>query len=842
MLMKNFVLSLLLVAFAQFASAKPRSAAESEILARSFFSGQNGEKLRSSSDVRLLYSASQISGRRQGGNEAFFIFGGGQNGFVVISGDDKLPPVLAFSDEGDLENGEIPDALKSILTNFSVNFENTKIFNAKREGQALRSSSSAAPLLGSIMYGQVGAFNEKMPEYNGKKAAAGCVAVVMAQIMKYYEYPERGTGELSYKTNTREIDVNVTLGEAYDWGNMLDFYEGVACTDAQKEAVSTLMLHCGAAVSMNYFSDDDGASGAHFSDLPDALLNNFGYDKNLYLTSRDLYTLEEWTDMLRDEIDNGRPVAYSGSTVKDGGHAFIIDGYAPDNFFHVNWGWSGTYNGFYSIDLLDYKPYYDGSGTSSSYAYGNFALLGIQPPNENSEFRHSLYVDSPISTGDIASVSRFGLFDLKKVLLSNIGRDFDGFASVVLCDENDDIVAHLINAAPLKVESGKSAGFSIGGLHLSSSVKNGKYKVSVAFSFDGENWSLPHRSKQNKQLLMEVTSSAINFSYQEPEISFKDASVAVLHNLYEDNQADFLLTLTNSSDEEYIYTVGLKLKSKNSDHVQFLLRNGHMPAGSSAEFRVSEKIKLPAGEYEAVPVYSIDLENYFAIDGADTIDVTILPQDSDSIEFLLLEELSVKQDTIYQGDTLSISAALQNVGAPYNGYVSVHLFKSSTEQKGDSVVNHYKHAGQLDNYLFWDKQMAYSFNWGSIVADTGSYKAYIYYLDESENSYKHIDSTVSVSFVVLPNELSGVVETEHCMESLDRISLSSDGHVLSGLLPDGLNVKDARLLSVSGTVAQPRKNICGNRFELYIGSLTRGVYILRIETEDNQVFYKKVIL
>lgn len=840
--MKNFVLSLVLVAFALLANAKPRSSVESAVLAKSFFSERGEEKLRSSSDVRLLYSASQISGRSQGGNEAFFIFGGGQNGFVVISGDDKLPPVLAFSDEGDFENGVIPDALKSILTNFSVNFENTKIFNAKRGQTALRSASSAAPLLGSIMYGQVGAFNDKMPEYNEKKAAAGCVAVAMAQIMKYYEYPERGTGELSYKTDTREIDVNVTLGEAYDWDNMLDFYENDAYTDAQKDAVSTLIFHCGAAVSMNYFSDDDGASGARFSDLPNALLNNFGYDKNLYLTSRDLFTLEEWTEMLREEIDNGRPVAYSGSNVKDGGHAFIIDGYAPDNFFHVNWGWSGTYNGFYSIDLLDYEPYYDGSGTSSSYAYGNFAVLGIQPPNENSEFRHSLYVDSPISTGDIASVSRFGSFDLKKVLLSNIGRDFDGFASVALCDENDDIVTHLINAAPLKVESGKSAGFSIGGLSLPISVKNGKYKVSVAFSFDGENWSLPLRSKQNKQLLMEVTSSAINFSYQEPKISFTDASVAVLHNLYENNQADFSLSLTNSSDEEYIYTVGLKLKSKNSDNVQFFLRNGHMPAGSSAEFRVSEKIKLPAGEYVATPVYSVDLENYFEIDSANAIDVTILPQDSDSIEFILLDELSVKQDTLYQGDTLSIAASLQNVGTPYNGYVSVHLFKKITELKGDSILNHYKHAGQIDNYLFWDKQMAYSFNWGSIVADTGSYKAYIYYLDESENSYKHIDSTVSVSFVVLPNELSGVVETEQCMESLDGISLSSDGHVLSGLLPDGLNVKDVRLLFVSGTVAQPRKSISGNMFELYIDSLTRGVYILRIETEDNQVFYRKVIL
>lgn len=842
MLMKNFVLSLVLVAFALLANAKPRSSAESAVLAKSFFSERGEEKLRSSSDVRLLYSASQISGRSQGGNEAFFIFGGGQNGFVVISGDDKLPPVLAFSDEGDFENGVIPDALKSILTNFSVNFENTKIFNAKGEQTALRSASSAAPLLGNIMYGQVGAFNDKMPEYNEKKAAAGCVAVAMAQIMKYYEYPERGTGELSYKTDTREIDVSVTLGEAYDWDNMLDFYENDAYTDAQKDAVSTLIFHCGAAVSMNYFSDDDGASGARFSDLPDALLNNFGYDKNLYLTSRDLFTLEEWTEMLREEIDNGRPVAYSGSNVKDGGHAFIIDGYAPDNFFHVNWGWSGTYNGFYSIDLLDYEPYYDGSGTSSSYAYGNFAVLGIQPPNENSEFRHSLYVDSPISTGDIASVSRFGSFDLKKVLLSNIGRDFDGFASVALCDENDDIVAHLINAAPLKVESGKSAGFSIGGLSLPISVKNGKYKVSVAFSFDGENWSLPHRSKQNKQLLMEVTSSAINFSYQEPEISFKDASVAVLHNLYENNQADFSLSLTNSSDEEYIYTVGLKLKSKNSDNVQFFLRNGHMPAGSSAEFRVSEKIKLPAGEYVATPVYSVDLENYFEIDSANAIDVTILPQDSDSIEFILLDELSVKQDTLYQGDTLSIAASLQNVGAPYNGYVSVHLFKKFTELKGDSILNHYKHAGQIDNYLFWDKQMAYSFNWGSIVADTGSYKAYIYYLDESENSYKHIDSTVSVSFVVLPNEVSGIVEPELRMETFDGISLSSDGHVLSGLLPDGLNVKDVRLLFVSGTVAQPRKSISGNMFELYIDSLTRGVYILRIETEDNQVFYRKVIL
>lgn len=839
--MKNFVLSLAFVAFAIFTNAKPRSAAESEDLARAFFSERNEDALRSTDNVRLLYSASQISGRRSGGNEAFLIFGNEQNGFVVISGDDNLPPVLAFSDGGDLDNDVIPDALKHILTNYSLNFEKTKIYK-KNEKSTLRSSSFAAPLLGHIMYGQTEPYNDKMLEHKNKKASAGCVAVAMAQIMKYYEYPESGTGNISYKTDTLGFDIDVTLGEAYDWNNMLDFYEKDGYTDVQKDAVSTLVLHCGAAVSMNYFSDEQGASGARFSDLPDALINYFNYDKNLYLTSREFFTLEEWTELLKDEIDNGRPVAYSGSNMENGGHAFIIDGYAPDNFFHVNWGWSGTYNGFYSIDLLDYEPYYDGSGSSTSLAYGNFAVLGIQPPNEDSEFRHSLYVDSPISTNNVASVSRFGFFDLNKVLLSNIGRDFDGFASIVLCNENDSIVSHLIDAAPLKVESGRSAGFSIGNLFLPSSVKNGKYKVSVAFSFDGENWNLPHRSKLNKQLIMEVTDSSVNFSYQEANISLTNASVAVLHNLYENTQADFSLSLTNSSDEEYIHTVGLKLESKTSDYVQFLLRNGHMPAGSSAEFRVSDKIKLPAGEYVATPIYSFDLENCFEIDSTVAINVTILPQISDSFEFVLLDEFSTKRDTLYQGDTISVSASIQNIGAPYNGYVSVHIFKNIKNLIGDSIAKSTKHVGQMDNYLFWDKQMAYTFNWGSIAADTGSFSAYIYYFDESKNSFRHIDSTVRVNFVVLPNETSGTIDFENNAEMLDEVALSSDGFILTGLLPKNINVKDVQLFLANGTMQHPRKNICSNKFELYVCSLKKGVYILRIETKDKHIHYKKVVL
>lgn len=64
-----------------------------------------------------------------------------------------------------------------------------------------------------------------------------------------------------------------------------------------------------------------------------------------------MFTAEQWSEMLREEIDNNRPVIYCGTSDRDNGHAFVVDGYS-DNRFSINWGWGGSYNGFFMLGLF----------------------------------------------------------------------------------------------------------------------------------------------------------------------------------------------------------------------------------------------------------------------------------------------------------------------------------------------------------------------------------------------------------------------------------------------------------------------------------------------------------
>ena len=140
---------------------------------------------------------------------------------------------------------------------------------------------------------------------------------------------------------------------------MLDTYVRNNWTQAQGDAVATLVFHSGAAALMNYKSDESGAWG---SDAVEAFINNFGYDKGTYLVCRDFYTTEEWDALLQNELKANRPLLYGGAT-KDvegedrAGHQFIIDGYAPGEntacYYHVNWGWNGAINGYFLLDALD---------------------------------------------------------------------------------------------------------------------------------------------------------------------------------------------------------------------------------------------------------------------------------------------------------------------------------------------------------------------------------------------------------------------------------------------------------------------------------------------------------
>lgn len=229
-------------------------------------------------------------------------------------------------------------------------------------------TSAVEPLLGNINYDQGTPYNNKCPYLNGGRAVTGCVATAMAQVMRYYKYPAHGTGTFTYTGGNAGAKTINLEDYKFDWDNMLEEYQG-NYTTIQADAVATLMLMCGASLSMNY--DKDG-SGADLGKMDGLLKNNFGYSKDVrFINSKNSSNPEEtiyyWgEDVVRPELELGHPIIFAGfPAVGQTGHCFVVDGYKIiDNeyYYHVNWGWGGVGNSYCLLTQLK-----NGSDNYSGY-------------------------------------------------------------------------------------------------------------------------------------------------------------------------------------------------------------------------------------------------------------------------------------------------------------------------------------------------------------------------------------------------------------------------------------------------------------------------------------------
>lgn len=207
------------------------------------------------------------------------------------------------------------------------------------------------PLLGNINYNQGAPYNNKCPYLNGGRAVTGCVATAMAQVMRYYRYPAHGTGTFTYTGGDDGAHTIKLEDYPFDWDNMLEDYRPGNYNTTQADAVATLMLVCGASLTMNYSKD---GSGANVSKVDGLLKNNFGYHPSVAFinnlnTSDPEETVYWWgEDAVRPNLQSGWPLIFAGfPAMNQTGHCFVIDGYKVENgeyYYHVNWGWGGAGN------------------------------------------------------------------------------------------------------------------------------------------------------------------------------------------------------------------------------------------------------------------------------------------------------------------------------------------------------------------------------------------------------------------------------------------------------------------------------------------------------------------
>jgi len=491
MKLKVTLLFFVLVFSSALVRGQTRSQREAMSIAESFLSKQGkASTISSKSDALSMVYTAKNQLRAASGKDYFYVFNrGDNNGFIIVSADIRTKEVLGYGLSGKFDYADLPPNFKAWLTTYEKEIEsldNPKSSDFLQPNPEIAPYLTKAPIRTSFpasvnpliktKWNQDYPYNMYCPDSDNNPT--GCVATAMAQVMYYYQYPVKGTGSHSYVSKTNSYSLSANFGSTtYDWTNMRLTYDGSE-TSVQKQAIATLMFHCGVAADMDYDSFEKGGSAAFPSVAAAGMINYFGYDAGIEACLKDFYSDEAWIAVLKNELSSNRPVLYSGSGSK-GGHAFICDGYNND-FFHFNWGWGGYADDYFQTSAL----------VPGGYTFNDdqLMIIGIKPSSGGSATEAQLKFESISSPKDTGTpFNKSELFPVTVTTVQNVSlvTTFSGYIGLAVYDINDNFLqsidTYTLASSPLQ------PGYYFPEVPYDdiniSALQDGKYKIMSTYSF-----------------------------------------------------------------------------------------------------------------------------------------------------------------------------------------------------------------------------------------------------------------------------------------------------------------------------------------------------------------------
>ena len=421
---------LLLSVFASVAAiASPVSPSKAKEVADSFF-GTRSLKMKA-------YNPTKASAQEP----SLYVFNREGGGFVIVAGDDAVSPILAYSDRGSFDPANASASAswwlgiidEQIAVIRAVGSRTDERAAKKWKSVSTRTKGTPVVEIATAAWDQGTPYNNLCSSKVHSGVATGCVATAAAIVCRYWQWPQAGEGSCpAYTTDSKNYSVPAnTLGHKYDYSQMpLTNGSTASWTSAQKTQVAQLMYDLGQMSYMDY--DED--SGALTSALVNGLVRHMKYNKQAYENFRSAHSDDEWISILKNELDQKRPIIYGGSD-NEGGHQFVLDGYDSENFFRVNWGWGGDENGYFQLSSL---------GKSYKFNYEQSAIIGLVPDKNGSSASRDVVVLLPYEKGNYygltTNATKFvtgQAFTVKLGDISNNGaQNFNGTVCVAVYDKN----------------------------------------------------------------------------------------------------------------------------------------------------------------------------------------------------------------------------------------------------------------------------------------------------------------------------------------------------------------------------------------------------------------------
>ena len=486
----TILITLILLVGTTFART-PQEAAQiaSEFINQRYHSTSSVQRIQSATKasrttvpVELAYTHTQQDDL----TPAIYVFNGKEDdGFVLVSAEDNARAVLGYADQGSFDSQNIPSNMQVWLQMYAEELAYAQLMpqtSASYDKSIGTQYPTIEPLLGETQWGQSEPYNNHCPMMDEGRAVTGCVATALSQIMYQHKYPKQGTGTHSYHLqNYGTISVDYSKA-TYDWDNMLPRYVRNSYTTIQADAVAQLMYHVGVSANMYYTPQ---ASGTSSGIALQGLSRYFGYDAGIIPFLKDFMPESEVLEGIATDLEAGRPVYISAVTTNYEGHAFVCDGMQSNGYLHINWGWSGTSDGYFSISALN--PGQQGTGGSAANlaftvdvcAYTNIC------PNEGGKGT-PLYTADGLTRTSAEVTDRNNSIKYSLYILTNNGTASPTVQlGYYIYDTNDELVA-AIKLKDLNLGAGYYLeNYSLSG-RIPTSIPDGEYYLIVGYKDDDE--------------------------------------------------------------------------------------------------------------------------------------------------------------------------------------------------------------------------------------------------------------------------------------------------------------------------------------------------------------------
>ena len=365
-----------------------------------FQNGENRFSRSSNLPLKLVWNGLSKQSRSAGKAAPFYVYNRGENqGFVIVAGDNAVKPILGYAHEGSFGVENMPENLKEWMTSREeqINYVQSKGVAASEEVKAAWQTLAVGKpvvLMHTVKWDQEYPYNTLLPGIEDWHSFVGCAVTATSIVMAHHKWPDSGVGSTTsyYAKDLGQTIPSVSLEHPYFWEKMPDLCEpNEYPMDVQAAAVSTLTRDVGYMMKANYGYN---STGARVQNAAKYLPKHMKYRKEVFHIDKDLNKISDnvWKKLLKHELDNNRPIVFTGyNSARTVGHAYVLEGYDTEDYFSVNWGWSGRSDGFFALD--DLFPFEQGAGGGNyDFAEAQEAVMRILPDKPGSEFEVFDYV------------------------------------------------------------------------------------------------------------------------------------------------------------------------------------------------------------------------------------------------------------------------------------------------------------------------------------------------------------------------------------------------------------------------------------------------------------------